>query len=186
MPAPDALVARYRRQLQIYRDRTAGILMAAWDAMPTHDRADIERFVKRTAPTLVGAKTATVALSAGFFALALGIRPVAVDPADIELAFAADAPFLAMWHALSLGRPFAEAFEAGRSVAESVGFDFVQSASRRTGDFVAEASGRVVRWRRVPGAHACAWCHQVAGGLYRTAESADFGHNRCDCVAVPA
>lgn len=184
--APSALVLRYRRQLQAYRDRTAAILLAAWDAMPSHDRSDIDTFIRRTAPALVGAKAATVALSAGFFALALGIRPVSVDPADIELAFVGDAPFLAMWHALSLGRSFAEASDVGRSVTESIGFDFVQSASRRTGDFVAEASGRSVRWQRVPGSGACAWCHQVAQGLYHSAEAADFGHNRCDCVAVPA
>jgi hypothetical protein len=160
--------------------------MAAWDAMPSHDRADIERFTKRTAPALVGAKAATVALSSGFFALALGIRPVAVAVDDIALDLSTDAPFLAMWHALSQGTAFDEAMRVGRSAAESIGFDFVQSASRRTGDFVADASGRSVRWSRVPGSGACAWCLQVAEGLYTSAEAADFGHNRCDCVAVPA
>jgi len=186
MPASKALVVGYRRQLGVYRDRTAGILIAAWDAMPSHDRADIDRFVKRTAPALVGAKAATVALASGFFALALGIRPVAVNVDDIELEIATDAPFLAMWKALGQGVDFAEAARVGRSVAESIGFDYVQSTSRRTGDFVAEAAGRQVRWARVPGSGACAWCHEVARGLYKTAEAADFGHNRCDCVAVPA
>lgn len=186
MSTPKPLVARYRRQLQVYRERTAAILMAAWDAMPTHDRADIERFATRTAPALVGAKAATVALSSGFFATALGIRPVSVRADDVDVALSVDAPFLAMWHALNQGTSFADAVLVGRSVAESIGFDYVQSTSRLTGDLVADASDRKVRWQRVPGAGACDWCHEVAQGLYHSAEAADFGHNRCDCVAVPA
>lgn len=42
-----------------------------------------------------------------------------------------------------------------------------------------------VRWKRVPGGKSCSWCKTIAGQLYLTSASADFGHDRCDCVAVP-
>ena len=43
----------------------------------------------------------------------------------------------------------------------------------------------VLAWRRVPGPKACQWCRTIAGQLYKTSETADFGHARCDCVVVP-
>jgi hypothetical protein len=186
MPVPDEALRRYKRQIGIYRDRTSGLLIAAWDALPSHDEEDVDEFVRRTAPALVGAKRAAVALSAGFFALALRIRPVGVSPDDVDLEPDIQGPFRATWHALAMGRPIAEALTVGRSTAQAVGFDFVQSTARRTGDVVAAASGRTVRWRRVPGAKSCDWCRLVAGQTYKTAESADFGHERDDCDVVPA
>jgi hypothetical protein len=86
---------------------------------------------------------------------------------------------------LSQGRPFDEALEVGRSTAQAVAFDFVQSAARLTGDVVAKKSERTVKWQRVPSPGACEWCVEVAGQLYNSAESADFGHERCDCDAIP-
>lgn len=91
-----------------------------------------------------------------------------------------------MWHAFTMERPFEEALRVGRSTAQAVGFDFVQSSARRTGDVAAARSGVDVTWRRVPGAKSCDWCRLVAGQTYRTAESADFGHERDDCDVVPA
>lgn len=157
-----------------------------WDQLGTYTDEDIERFIVSTAPAIKGAKRATVATSAGFFALATQTRPIAIRPQDVPVEPRITHPFLATWHALKEDRPYAEAVSAGRSQANAVGFDFVQSTSRRTGDIAAERSGTQVRWQRVPGGNACDWCITVAGQLYRTAESADFGHDRCDCAAIPA
>lgn len=184
-PSPQ-LMARYKRQIGTYRDRTSAVLVAAWDALPSYDEDDVDQFVTLTTPALVGAQAAAVALSAGFFALTLGVPPVGVDPSDIAVAADTRGPFRATWHALSMGRPFDEAVRVGRSTAQAVGFDFVQSSARRTGDHVAARSGVEVTWQRVPGAKACDWCRTVAGDHYRTAESADFGHERDDCDVVPA
>lgn len=186
MAASPAALARYKRQISVYRNRTSALLVAAWAALPGYDEADVDEFTERTSAGLTGAKTAAVALSAGFFALSLRVPPVPVSPGDVEVTPDIRGPFRATWHALSMGRPFSEAIEVGRSTAQAVGFDFVQHTARRTGDVVAEASGLDVRWRRVPGAKACDWCRMVAGDHYRTAESADFGHERDDCDVVPA
>lgn len=178
-------MTRYKRQISVYRDRTAAMLVAAWDNLPGIDETDLPAFESATAVPLAGAKSAAVSLSASFFALALGIRPVGIRPEDVDLDPDTRGPFRATWHALAVGRPFDEARLVGRSTAQAVGFDFVQSSARRTGDVVAHKSGQRVRWSRVPGGNACDWCQLVAGQSYSSAESADFGHERDGCMVVP-
>lgn len=186
MAVPPALIARYRRQLGVYRDRSAALVIAAWDALDSHDEDDVDEFADRAGPPLVAAKANTVALAAGFFASALLIPPMPVDPADVPVDPDLRGPFRAMWHAFTMGRSFEDALRVGRSTSQAIGFDFVQSTARRTGDVVAGAAGREVTWKRVPGAKSCDWCRLVAGQTYRTAESADFGHERDGCIVVPA
>jgi hypothetical protein len=46
---------------------------------------------------------------------------------------------------------------------------------------------KVRGWRRVISAHACEWCRVVGTKLYKTQDTATFGHHGCKCeiVAVP-
>lgn len=180
-----ALLRRYRAQIGRYRDRTALAMVTAWDNLTNHDRQNVDEFVEVTAPALNGAKAAAVSLSAAFFALTLDVPPVGIDPADVDITPDTNGPFHATWHALAMGRPIDEAIRVGRSTAQAAGFDFIQRSARRTGDHVAAASGIEVRWARIPGAKSCDWCRSVAHDNYRTAESADFGHERDDCDVVP-
>lgn len=186
MPASPEAIARFRRQLAVYRNRTSALLVTAWAALPAYDEENIEEFTEATATPLVAAKRASVALSAAFYAIALTIPPVGVDPDDIDVLPDLRGPFLATWHALTMGRGIDEAIRVGRSTASATAYDFVQSTSRRTGDLVVARADIDTGWRRVPGAKACDWCRMVATQTYRTAESADFGHQRDDCIAVPA
>lgn len=142
MPASDAAVALYHQRLALYRERTSAGLVAAWDGLNAYRDEDMAVFVGRTAPLLSGAKTVTVATSAAFFALMMETRPVAVRSDEVMVEPRISHPFLAMRHALAKGRSIEEAVAAGRSQAEAVGFDFIQSVSRQTGDFVAERSFR--------------------------------------------
>lgn len=185
MTIPAGAMLRYKRQIAVYRNRTSALLVAAWAGLPGIDEADTARFEAQTAVPLAGAKTAAVGLSAAFFSIVLGTRPVGVRPGDVLIDPDIRGPFRAAWHALSMGRSFDEALQVGRSTAQAVGFDFVQSTARLTGDVVAKKSGEKVRWVRVPGGNACAWCQEVAGQSYHSAESADFGHERDDCDVVP-
>jgi hypothetical protein len=164
MPLSDEAVRRYDRLLGSYRLRTAAVLAAAWDRLSSYDDEGIEEFVALTAPALAGAKRSAVASSTAIFALALGIRTPAITPDDVDTEPRIRHPFLAMWH---------------------VAMDFVQQTARRTGDTVARTAGVRTRWRRVPNSGACQWCQTISGQLYRTAESADFGHDRCFCMVVP-
>lgn len=179
------LLARYEAQVASQRERLGLALVAAWESLEGYDEDDVESFERRIAPLLAGAKAATVSVSASFVAMILGLRPVGIRPADVTVEAKTRQPFTAMWHALKEGRDGVEAWQVGRSVAQAEGFNFVQSTSRRTGDYVARAAGRDVRWRRIPEGGACNWCQTVAGRLYSTAESADFGHERCGCAVAP-
>lgn len=186
MPVDPALLARYKRQLSNFTDRTGALLVAAWDALPGYDEADIDEFVDRATPALVSGRSAAVALSAAFYAFLLRTDPVAVDAEAIDVSPDLRGPFRATWHALTMGHPYESAVRTGRSTAQAVGFDFVQSTARRTGGVIAEGTGREVRWRRSPGARSCSWCQEMATHTWPTAEAADFGHERDGCVVVPA
>jgi hypothetical protein len=185
MALSETALRRYDRLLGTYRNRTAALVVIAWDRLGSYDESGIAEFTATTAPALQGAKRATVAASTSTFALALGIRPPSISANDVDTEPRIRHPFLAMWHAVNEGRPNDEAIAAGRSQAQAVALDFVQQTSRRTGDVVAESAGVRTRWRRVPNAGACTWCRTISGQLYRTAESADFGHDRCYCMVVP-
>lgn len=187
MPTPDvAATLRYETLVDRYRLAAAAFLAALWASLERYGDEAEEEFAVTAAPRLDGFKRTTVSVSAAYFATVLGVRPVGIDPARVLSRPRLRDPFLAARHAVSEGRMWDEAYQAGRSMAEAVGFNFVQSTARRTGDVVAEESGlEVVGWRRVPSAAACPWCHLIATQLYRSSESADFGHDRCDCNAVP-
>lgn len=186
MPSNPEAVNRYRRHLATYRARTSVFLVAAWNQLGTHDRSDIATYEEATAVTVAGVKQATTSLAAAFLTVSLELEPVAVDAALIDVTLHSEGPFHAMWHALAEGRTAADALRVGRSTASATGYDFVQRVARRTGDHVAEASGIDLRWRRAPGPNACNWCRLVARDDYRSAEAADFGHERDDCIVIPA
>lgn len=186
MPASDAQIRRFKQLIARRRDLLGASLVAAWTRLDTYDEADIQRFERMTTPAVRGAKAAAVASSAAFFALMTGSSPIGIRADDIDVEPRLRDPFLAAWHAVGQGRPWDEALVAGASMASAVGFNFVQSAARRTGDLAAERSGTRTRWRRVPGGDSCAWCVTIAGQTYHSATSADFGHDRCDCDVVPA
>lgn len=186
MPLSDIALRRYDALLGTYRARTALRLALVWDGLEDYGDDAVEQFALTAAPILAGAKRTAVASSVAIFSLALDIRPPAVSPDDVDISPRIDHPFLAMWHAVNEGRPNEEAIAAGRSQAQAVAQDFVQQTARRTGDTVARTAGIDTRWRRVPNAGACPWCRTISGQLYRTAESADFGHDRCFCMVVPA
>lgn len=181
-----ALVRRFQLQLATVSARTALAVTAAWDALDSYDEADVERFAARAAPAERAGKATAVALAAGFYSLMASVRPAPIPPTAIPVAIDPREPFIAYWRSLKAGKPWEDALLSGRGRAEAVADNLVISSARRTGDAVAEANGLQLQgWRRVLTGSSCAWCATVATQRYRTAESADFGHARCDCTAVP-
>lgn len=182
----DELVRRYRRTQERIHRRASLAVSRIWDDLGSWDEADVDRFAAQVEPVASAAKVAAATLAAGFYARMLD-RPAPAIVADrVPVALATRTPFTAAWHALKVGRPFDEALSAGRSVAGAEAERLVISTGRRTGDLVTRSYGIDPLWRRVPSASACQWCRTISGQLYRTAESADFGHDRCGCTAVPA
>lgn len=180
------LIRRHQSVLAAIVARITPSIQRAWMGLGSYDEADIPTFTRQTATALTASKTATVAAAVGFYALLSGARPPAVAATEIAAVPQMSDPFISVWQALAAGRPNEEALAAGHSRLEAVATDFVNTTARQTGDiFTARAGLRTNGWERVPNLGACDWCRQVAGETYRTANSADFGHSRCACSAVP-
>ena len=181
----EALVGRHKAAQANIADRTGRQIELAWDQLGSWNRRDIERFVEQTEPHLSAAKKAALILAVGFYARILQTRPPALTVASIDATYNPESGFTALWHALSEGRPFDEALVVGRSAATAQVDRFVASTARRTGDHVATATRQQVAWKRIPSASACPFCVSASGQTYKTSETADFGHDRCGCTAVP-
>lgn len=186
MPSEQTLVKltkAFQARLELIHTRAGQLTAVEWDRLGSWDEVDIERFARRVDPVFTAARQATVNASAGYYSLATETAPVLVPDVAIAVQANLRAPFTAYWHGLAEGRPWDEALAAGRSRATSTAVDYVASTSRRTASFV--AGDGIVGWRRVLTANSCAWCATVSTQRYRSAESADFGHDHCDCIVAP-
>lgn len=182
--AVEILTARHKAVIARIVARSAAGLLPVWDGLGSWNSADIARFAELVAPIVAPARAAAITQSSAFYASVLEIRPPAL-PSTIGPEFVPERPFTAVWHALSQGRPWEEAVAAGRSASEAHLARTIISTSRLTGDIVAEKSPKKVRWRRVTDGHACTFCVTAASKTYHTSQTADFGHDRCSCAAVP-
>lgn len=179
MAEPDPeLTRRYLTRTEQLATAGGLVVAEAWDDLDSHDDADIPRLQRAASAGFEAYAEQAAATSAGYLAVALNQPPVAatgiVQP-DWR------GPFTWMWRALAEGRPVEEAIESGRSRAMASGHKAVTSTARRVGDLV----DGVVGWRRTLGGDSCTWCITVAGQRYKTAASADFGHDHCNCGVTP-
>lgn len=172
---------RYRTQLGRLVDGLSGVLASLWLDLGSYDRDDIPRWEERTEEPIriTGEQAAAAAVSYMTLILESPIPDFRTPPviADTEM------PFLRMWRGLNDGQRWED---ARQTVAEAIGEvsnDVVHSTARRASDEA--ATEQVVGWRRVLVGASCEWCALVSTQRYRSAESADFGHTRCDCQVVP-
>lgn len=180
------LTAEFQRVLIALGEHSTPHLQALWAKLPNYDEPQVERFAREATPFLTAAKLVAVRHAVGYYSLAAGTSPIAVPIDAIAVNADMREPFISIWNALKHGEPFDSAVAAGSGRVDAVVRNLVTSSARRTGDLVIGQSGRKFHgWRRIPDAHACPWCIQVAGQRYKTAESADFGHDRCGCTAQP-
>lgn len=180
------LTRRFQQALRSIGAAAAPRVQRAWLSLPAYDEDQVEEFATKAAPALSAAKFAAVRQAAGYYAIASGVRAVGVPAAVVPSVLDPREPFISTWLALTSGRPFEEAVNAGALRVDAVVGDYVTSSARQTGDIVIEKAGlRIAGWERVPDGDACAWCLEVSPGFYTSAESADFGHNYCGCSAEP-
>lgn len=180
------LTQRFQLVLAAIGQASSPKLARMWNNLPAYDKANIEEFARKATPVMTSAKFAAVRQAAGYYALIAGVRPVVVKPDDVAVDFDPRDPFISTWNALKSGVPFEAAVLAGLGRTDALVRDFVTSSSRQTGDVVFQrANVKVAGWERVPDGGACPWCLEVAPGFYNSAESADFGHERCGCSAAP-
>lgn len=144
------------------------------------DAADIEEFIRNAKPYTSAGINEAADLAKGYIIELTGDSTITPGTIDPRVYF--DTPFHKTWHRLSEGDLWADARQSGASVAEGVGYDAVSDgASAGMGKATKSATG----WRRLLQPGACEWCQVVATKLYRTQESATFGHLKCHCKPVP-
>jgi hypothetical protein len=184
MPLPDAavrrLTARHQRNLERLALTGEKIVGQAWHRLESWEDADVRRLARLAGPAMAELNERAAASTAAYLAAVLETptrsTSIRVEPAWRD-------PFIAMRTSLGHGRPFDEALVAGFARAGAAGSNAVISTARRAAD---QAAGDdVVGWTRTVSAGACDWCSAVAGATYYSAESADFGHDRCACGVAP-
>ena len=180
------LTRRFQTIIARIAQRSGVAVTRVWDRLDSYDVADIERFARLAAPVFQASQQSSVAAAVGFYSTLAEIAPPAITAASVPVAPDVRGPFTVVWRALSNGHDYADAVLAGRSRAEASVSNLVHSTARQTGHSVSQvADMRVVGWRRVLTGKSCTWCATVSTQRYRSAESANFGHDRCDCTAVP-
>jgi hypothetical protein len=178
------LTRRYSTRLRSTASTAATATATIWDQLGSWDEADIERFTARAAPVVAGAQRSATALAAGYLALLVGDRPVPVDSGPFLDLVDLRSPFLAYWGQLGRGAAWDEAITAGRSRSEQIGLDGTTAAARSTSAEVDRTEERITGWERVS-SDGCEWCALVSTQCYHSAESASFGHARCNCDVIP-
>lgn len=178
-------VRTYQAAMARVRQASTRHAQALWQQIPGIDERYVQGFAEQAVAATAPYRRVAVSLASGLTVNLLGDVP----GGDLEgVADAADPevwrqPFISVWQALGSGRPYAEALLAGLLRAGTVGRDEVTAAGR--GTMRALSDDRITGWRRALTVPACDWCTEVAGQVYHSAESADFGHDGCHCEPVP-
>lgn len=186
MPRPNDVALVQRRQVVLakLRTSTSTAVAKAWDSLDAYSDAEIELFIRRAHPALAAGQERAFWLTVSHLQALLGENVDAdlalLDSAQIDL----EQPFIAMRRSLAAGDAFHLAVAAGRARAEGVGESGVQWASRAANQAL-DDEPRIHGWRRTLTRKACSWCQQVAEQIYRSADSASFGHLHCDCGVDP-
>lgn len=200
------------RTLSELSDLTVEELLARWDALGSWNEADALAFAEQSTPIVTATSTTASATETALLTHFAGSLPPAADTAAVVAAQLAElrTPFTAVWHALSVGHPWEEAVASGRAAVEAYARDLAFQAAR---DTAAELS-RVPtvgetwspsryqqrptryqrrnwdrpswpRWGRVLSGQSCSWCQFFSTRTYFSAQTATFGHTRCDCLVAP-
>lgn len=181
------LVARYQSRMARIGDRAQTKAREAWDALGSYDAEDINRLVGVSQRLWGATRTQAVNTSSGFYSLATDTASVGVHvdlvagvPPSVAEAFHVT------WKHLSDGAFWDDAVSAGREAFARAHLDATYQAARYTGDVWERLAGRQgFGWRRVLVGVSCEWCALVSTQVYRSASSAAFGHDRCDCAVMP-
>lgn len=180
-----ALSLQYSRKLTALSKRSRKVVVSRWDALSTFDDAACNAFYDATAPIVRSVATASAGASSGYASLLTKGAVAAVPDLLIADKMARiDDAFDVIGARLGNGDSFAEAVSSARSFVDALGADSVFSTAREAVGVVSPDLGSGGWVRQVSGS-ACEWCLSLSSVVFRSADAASFGHNRCDCVPVP-
>lgn len=192
-------VAAYNQASTASRARIIAAVLAAWAALPQYRDLDMNRFLGIVLPMIAGAQRLQAGLTASYLArlvstmtgspAALGALPWdqltgaalrnGTPPAEVYAR-----PFVQVWTDLSRGQSLTEAVSHGQHrLADLIATD-LQLARTHTARVVLSRDPRVVGYRRVPGAKACALCLIVSTQRYHTDRLMPV-HPGCQCGIAP-
>lgn len=174
------LTRRYQARLLQLATATGAAVAQQWDELDSYD--DPALWLALAGPPVAAGQEEASALTVAYVAL---IADMPVPSVDIRVGPPLDGPFAAFGSAIKRGLAFEAAVNLGRSRADEVGGGSVQWTARAAAGEAARHADGVVGWRRVLTGVSCDWCALIATQRYRTADSASFGHARCDCTVVP-
>lgn len=180
-----ALTRRYQHRLATVGTNAGNAITRTWDDQGSWDERDVDAFTARATPIIDGAQRQSAALTTGYLGLLLGTPVNAIDGARFLELIDLREPFLAYWGALAKGADWVDAITAGRTRAEDLALDGSTIAARGAAVEIDTEEDRITGWERVPGGVCCEWCATVATQRYHTADSASFGHDRCNCAVIP-
>jgi hypothetical protein len=185
-PAAQRLTRTFQNRIALIGDRAAAVMAAQWERLGTYNVSDVHRYESQTRAAAAAAKSTAVHTGVAYYATLVQFRPPSVNPREVPVDFNPREPFIAYWNALEGGHSWEDAVQSGAARAEAVARNLATSASRKAGDVTMRKAGqRIDGWARNTDANPCPWCREVAAGVFETAESADFGHDRCNCSVAP-
>jgi hypothetical protein len=185
-PAARRLTRTFQARIALIGDRAARVTAARWLGLPGYDEEDVGRFETATRAVLQAAHAAAVHSGVGYYATLGQFRPPSVAVREVPYVVDPREPFVAYWNALDKGHPWEDAVRSGSGRAEAVARNLATSSSRKAGDVtMRKANQRVDGWSRNTDANPCPWCRGLTSFVFETAESADFGHDRCNCSVSP-
>lgn len=186
MPQVDdvALTRRKLAQLESLATRAGAALGRMFRGLGDFD--DVAGWLAAASPILTAAQSRAVDTQIAYLSALLGF-PVDFDReallAQASRSVDLEEPFVALGRAVNAGAAFEAALESAAKRAEGLGQSGVTRAARAANN--AASDPRIVGWRRTLTGKSCQWCVTVSTQRYDTADSASFGHLRCNCGVDP-
>ena len=185
-PARDRLTRTFQERIGTIGERAARVTSARWLALGSYDEADVARYAAQVRAALAAAHDAAVHTGVGYYVTLAQARPVSVNVRDVKMTADPREPFIAHWRALNHGQSYEDAIASGEARSQAMARNLATSSARQAGDVtMRKANQRVDGWARDTDANPCPWCRGLTEYVFETAESADFGHDRCNCSVSP-
>jgi hypothetical protein len=156
-------------------------MTTAWSQVGSLDESAVAEFARIGGESFASIAQEANALTSGYIGSLLN-EGVPASDAYVEPDWRG--PFIRSWSALGSGIEFSDAILIGAAQADAIGRNATVSTARQAAD--AATSEQIVGWYRVLDADPCDWCRMVSTRVYKTAQTADFGHDRCGCGVTPA
>jgi hypothetical protein len=199
-PAVQRVATTYDDTVRAVRDRVVSYIARTWRGLENYRDADIDRFVARVVPIVLGGQRRISALTDAYLATVGGVvlgtsrRPVGI-PANViaydtlrsgstpEEVYARAG--VTVWAGLTGGLALADAINKGLARATATAATDMQLARTHTARHVFGQRDDVVGYLRVPGGgHVCELCQTASDNLYRTDDLMPI-HARCSCGIEP-